>query len=325
MTLWRSIAMSCAMLAASPSLHASPQTNFPGRPVRLVIGFAPGGASDTFSRLIADEMGKRLGVPMIVENKPGAGGVVAADLVAQSAPDGYTILWANSGNLATAPAVSSHLKYRVPGSFTPIGLAFQAPHGLFVAGDSPYRNLKELFDAARTHHFSYGSSGFGGATHLGMELVKQLAHVDILHVPYKGSAPVLTDMIGGRVEIMYTTAPAFIDQVESGTIKLLALTGDTRNSAFPDVPTFREQGIDTDLMQWFGLLTPAGTPPDIAARLTDALSGALATPKVRQAIEQDGGEVGTLTGPAFGKFIVEDIARYRSAITPEIRQAMSRN
>jgi len=315
MTRVLALAMFTASLALGQA-HAA----YPERPIRLIVGFSPGGNGDTFARQVAQDLTTRLGQTVVVENKPGAGGMVAARDVAGNPPDGYTLLWANSGNLSTAPAVyGDQLPYRVPQDFTFIGMVFQNPHGLFVAGDSRLRSFKDLYTYP-PNKLTFASTGTGGASHIGMEAVKQLGKLQILHIPYRSAGPAITDMLGGRVDMLYTSIPAFHDQVESGQLRLLAVTGAERNPAFADVPTFKEQGVDAEIMQWFGIVGPAGLPADVARTLSRTLKLSLGDPRIKGLIEQGGGTVNAMTGEAFQRYVVDDIQRYQEAVSPELRK-----
>lgn len=306
-------------LAAMPAFAA-----YPEQPVRLVVGFPPGGGGDLYGRLIANALGKTLGQPVIVDNRAGAGGNIAADAVAKAKPDGYTLLLAMSGNLAVAPALRPQaIPYKVPEDFTPVGLILEAPHGLFVAHDSRFRTARELLDAARTRKLSFASTGAGAAAHIGMEMVKKEAGIEMLHVPYRGSGPAITDMLGGQVDCFFATASPLVGQVRQGQLRLLAITGNARNPAIPDVPTFKELGVNVPVTQWYGLVAPAGTPAPVVKYLADHLGRALATAEVRDAIRRDAATEHNLPMDGFGKFIQEDIARYKGAATPALLKEIS--
>ncbi|MGK6310812.1 Bug family tripartite tricarboxylate transporter substrate binding protein [Variovorax sp. DT-64] len=295
------------------------QPAYPEQPVKLVVGFPPGGGGDLYGRLIANAMGKTLGQAVVVDNRAGAGGNIAADIVAKAKPDGYTILLAMSGNLAVSPAMKPQsLPYKVPDDFAPIGLILEAPHGLFVSQGSRFRTARELLDAAKMQKLSFASTGTGGAAHIGMEMVKQKAGVEMLHVPYKGSGPAITDMMGGQVDSFFATASPLVGQVRQGQLRLLAITGDKRNPVIPEVPTFKELGVDVPVTQWYGLVAPAGTPQAVVKLLSEHLSRALATPEVRDAIRKDAASERDLPMAGFRSFILDDIARYRMAITPAL-------
>ncbi|WP_114972492.1 tripartite tricarboxylate transporter substrate binding protein [Rhodoferax ferrireducens] len=319
-SLRRNALVLTALLAVATAAVAA----YPEFPVKLVVGFPPGGGGDLYGRLIANAMGKTLGQTVVVENRGGAGGNIAADLVAKAKPDGYTILLAMSGNLAVAPALkATTIPYKVPDDFEAIGLILEAPHGLFVAANSKYDAAKTLLEAARTQKLSFASTGTGAAAHIGMEMVKQRAGVDILHVPYKGSGPAITDMIGGQVDMFFATAPPLVGQVRQGQLRLLATTGEKRNPVLPQVPTFKELGVNVVATQWYGLVAPAGTPPAIVKHLSEHLSRALATPEVQQAIRKDAAMERNLPMADFKRYILEDIARYRDAATPALMKEIS--
>ncbi|RSZ35325.1 tripartite tricarboxylate transporter substrate binding protein [Variovorax sp. 553] len=306
-------------LAAMPALAA-----YPAQPVRLVVGFPPGGGGDLYGRLIANALGKTLGQPVIVDNRAGAGGNIAADAVAKAKPDGYTLLLAMSGNLAVAPALRPQaIPYKVPEDFTPVGLILEAPHGLFVAHNSRFKSARELLDAARTQKLSFASTGAGAAAHIGMEMVKKEAGIEMLHVPYRGSGPAITDMLGGQVDCFFATASPLVGQVRQGQLRLLAITGNARNPAIPDVPTFKELGVNVPVTQWYGLVAPAGTPEPVVKHLAGHLRRALATAEVRDAIRRDAATERDLPMDAFGRFIEEDIARYKGAVTPALLREIS--
>ncbi|RZM02611.1 MAG: tripartite tricarboxylate transporter substrate binding protein [Variovorax sp.] len=309
-----------AAMAAPPALASS----YPAQPIKLVVGFPPGGGGDLYGRLIANAMSRTLGQTVVVDNRAGAGGNIAADLVAKASPDGYTLLLAMSGNLAVAPATKARgLPYKVPDDFTPIGLILEAPHGLFVGHNSRFRTAQELLSAARTQKLTFASTGTGAAAHMGMEMVKQSAGIDMLHVPYKGSGPAITDMLGGQVDSFFATASPLVGQVRQGQLRLLARDGERRSPALPDVPTFKELGVSVPVVQWYGLAAPAGTPAPVVRHLSEHLGRALASAEVRDAIRKDAAIERNLTGDAFRQFILDDIARYKAAITPELMKEIS--
>lgn len=292
---------------------------YPDQPIKLVVGFPPGGGGDLYGRLIAGAMSKTMGQTMVVENRPGAGGNIAADIVAKAKPDGYTILLAMSGNMAVAPAFkAAALPYRAPDDFEPIGLILEAPHGMFVANNSKYVSARNVFDAAKQANLTFASTGTGAAAHISMEMIKQKAGVEMLHVPYKGSGPAITDMIGGQVDLFFATAPPLISLVRQGQIRVLALTGDKRSQVLPQVPTFKELGINVVVTQWYGLVAPVGTPASVVKYLSQHLARALANPEVQQAIRKDAAVEKNLPLAEFKQYIEEDIARYRSSVSDRL-------
>jgi len=317
--LWAGI-LSAAMALAAPMIPAgAAQAKFPDRPITLVVGFPPGGGGDLYGRLIATAMSKTLGQTVIVENKPGAGGNIAAGLVAKAPPDGYTMLLAMSGNMAVSPALKPQtLPYKVPDDFAPIGLILEAPHGLFVAPKSNFASAKEVLAAAKKSELTFASTGTGGAAHIGMERIKELAGLRLLHIPYKGSGPAITDLIGGQIDMFFATASPLMPQVRQGGLKLLAVSGQKRSPSLPDVPTFKELGVDMTLTQWYGLAAPAGTPADVLQVLSHHLSLALKDPEVQKTIRRDAAVEQDLPLDQFREYLVRDIAQYKTVATPQL-------
>lgn len=312
----------CAALFASLGLLSPAQAAYPETPIKLVVGFPPGGGGDTYARLVAEHMQRSMGKTLVVDNKPGAGGNLAADNVAKAKPDGYTLLFAMSGNVALAPVMrGDKLPYKTPDDFVMIGSAVEAPHGLFVAAGSPHHTAKDFLAAAKAGRLSFASTGAGGAAHIGMEMVLQAAHLDMLHVPYRGSGPAITDLIGGQVDIFFATAPPVMGQVKGGKLRLLAITGERRNPSLPDVPTFKELGIPVVVTQWYGVAAPAGTPAEVVDYLSTHLSKALASPELKAALRQDGAVEVDRPKAAFRKYVLDDISTYRKAVTPELIKA----
>ncbi len=304
-------------------LPASAAKPFPDKAIKLVVGFPPGGGGDLYGRLLAEAMGKSLGTTIVVENKPGAGGNIAAADVAKARPDGYTLLLAMSGNIAVAPVVRKDLPYKSPEDFEMIGAAVEAPHGLFVGKNSQFKTVKDVFAYAADHEVTMGSTSPGGAAHMGLEMLKLKTKAKILYVPYRGSGPAVTDLIGGQTETYFATAPPLVGQVRNGALRLLAVTGEERNPSLPDVPTFKELGIPVVVTQWYGLAAPKGTPKDIVNTLAQHLSKALADPTVVKTIRQDGAVEKDLSTDAFTQYVKQDIEGYKNNIDPEVIKSLS--
>jgi tripartite-type tricarboxylate transporter receptor subunit TctC len=314
---WGAAGMLAGGLSMSRASMAA--TGFPERPITLAVGFPPGGGGDLYGRLIATAMGNRLKQTVVVENKAGAGGNIAAGLVAKAPPDGYTMLLAMSGNLAVSPALKpASLPYKVPDDFAPIGLILEAPHGLFVAPNSRFKTAAELLETAKKKEMTFASTGAGGAAHIGMERIKELAGLKLLHIPYRGSGPAITDLLGGQVDMFFATASPLMPQVRQGALRLLAVSGQRRNPSLPDIPTFKELGVDMTLTQWYGLAAPAGTPPEILRVLSNNLSQALKDPQVREVIRRDAAVEHDLPLDQFTAYIERDIAQYRTVATPAL-------
>jgi tripartite-type tricarboxylate transporter receptor subunit TctC len=318
--LMRLLCVLAAGVCAAGAGHAA----YPDQPIKLVVGFPPGGGGDLYGRLIAQAMSKTLGQSIVVDNRAGAGGNIAADAVAKARPDGYTLLLAMTGNFAVAAATKgATLSYKVPQDFEYIGLILESPVGIFVPFESPYQTMQDFVAGAKAKKLNYASTGAGGAGHLGMEMVKQAAGVELLHIPYRGSGPVMTDLKGGQIDSFYTTASPLLGQVRQKQLRLLAIGSQKRNPVLPDVPTFIETGIKVEMEQWYGLVAPARTPKDVMETLSRHLSMALATPEVQAVIRKDGGVPRDLSGAAFREYVLKDIDRYKAALTPALIKEIS--
>ena len=313
-----SLMQACARLAATACLlgfaAAAAATGYPEQPIRLLIGFPPGGGGDLYGRTIANELGKHIGKPIVVDNKPGAGGNIAAELMTQAKPDGYTLLLAMSGNVGSAPAIRPNLPYKVPDDFVFISQLVETPYGLVVGGDSPIKTIQDYVAAARGGKLTYASTGAGGAAQIVMEMVKQQGKLDILHIPYKGSGPVMTDLMGGLVDSFFAPYTPLMAQISSGKLRLLAVSSEQRIAAMPQVPTLKESGIDVVMTQWYGLAAPKGTPQAVIDKITKAVHQAMQTPEVLRVYRADGAKESTLTGAAFRDFVLKDIANYKRGV-----------
>ncbi len=302
-------------LAMSLVGFASPtQAAYPEQPVRLVVGFPPGGGGDLYGRAIAMALGKHLGKTVIVDNKTGAGGNIAAESVANAKPDGYTLILAMSGNMASAVAIQPKLAYKVPDDFVPIARLVETPYGLMVSGKSKITTAREFVEAAKSGKLTYASTGTGGASQVVMEMVKQHASLDVLHIPYKGSGPALNDLYGGQVDSFFAPYTPLMGQIRDGKLRLLAVSSDKRIAALPDVPTLKESGIDVVMTQWYGLAAPKGTPKEVTDVLARAVKAAMQDPDLLKVYRTDGAQESLLEGTVFRDFIVKDIANYRRAV-----------
>ena len=265
-------------------LPANATETFPSRPIKFVVPYAAGGATDTTARLISKELTALLGQPVIVENKAGAGGNIGTDYVAKSAPDGYTMLLAYTGPMAINPSLYDALPFKPKQDFAPVTLLAQAPQILGVHPSIPVKTVDELIAYAKANpdKLFFGSSGNGGADHLAGELFKMRTGSNITHVPYKGGAPALADLVAGRTQMQFMTIPASIGHIQSGRIRPLAILSKERYPLFPDLPTISEAGVkDYDINNWYGVVVAAGTPPAIVNKLNVALIKALQSSEVQ--------------------------------------------
>jgi tripartite-type tricarboxylate transporter receptor subunit TctC len=261
---------------------APAQDAFPSRPVHILVPFAPGGAVDIVARTLGEDLSKRWGQAVVVENRPGAGGVVASEAAAKAAPDGYTLIIVATGH-ALNPYLYAKLPYDTFNDFTPLSLIGTSPNMLLVRADSPFRTLADLIVAARAQpgQISYGHAGNGTSPHLAGELLKYMAKIDITPIPYKGGAPALADLIGGHIPMTFNNIPESIAQVMAGTVRPLGVTTAVRSPVLPDVPTIAESGLPGfDTGVWWGLLGPAGLPGEIKTKLARDCIDAVKTPTV---------------------------------------------
>ncbi|MGN8554489.1 UNVERIFIED_CONTAM: tripartite tricarboxylate transporter substrate binding protein [Microbacterium sp. SLM126] len=282
-------AVVAGVLAAGASLACA--QGFPTKPIQLVIPFPPGGATDVIGRLVGKKLGDKLGQPVVIDNRPGAGTIVGASFVAKAAPDGYTLLASSGTTFTVNPAIHAKLPYDPVKSFEPIGFAGRTGLILLANKDQPVSNLMQLVAAAKAQpgKYSYGSFGTGTTAQFAGEMLFNLAGVKLLHVPYKGSAPAMTDLIGGQIPFSVDTVAAAIPQVKSGKVKAIAVTTAKRSTLLPDVPTAAEAGypgIDADT--WLALVAPRGLPADVRQKLEKALAEVMADPDTRKQLTQAG-------------------------------------
>ena len=310
-------------LPASLSQPAAAQT-YPGRPVKMVVASVPGGILDTVSRTVATKMAEELGQPFVVENKAGAGGVIGAEAVLKSPADGYTIL-AVATSHAINPSVYAKLPFDTVRDFAPITQTVALTNLLAVHASVPANNLRELIALAKARPgtLTFGSAGNGQSNHLSGELLRARAGIDIVHVPYKGSAASLNDLVAGNVSMMFVDILSAMPHVKTGRLKIIAVTGLRRAASVPDYPTLDEAGITGfNGNSWLGLVAPAGTPKDIVARLSTAAANALRTPEIRERFISQGVEPVGSTPEQYAAFIEAEIPRWAEAaraarITPQ--------
>lgn len=314
-----------AMLFASllaaivfPVAHAQSQDAASGKPLSLVVPFPPGGPTDAMARSIANELKGILGQTVIVDNRAGAGGNIGADYVARSAPDGQTILFGTSGPLAINVSLYKKISYDPLRSFTPIINLGYLPNVLVVHPDLPAKNVKELISHAKANagKLTYASSGNGASSHLAGVLFNKLAGTDLMHVPYKGTGPALTDLVAGHVSMAFTDVLTALPFIKAGKLRVLGVTTTTPSRALPDVPTVASQGVPGfDVSVFFGIVAPAGTPPEVVTRLNRAFATALKRPELAKTLAQQGLEMASSTDPEnLRTFMSNEVSRWKDVV-----------
>jgi len=307
-----------AAVAAITSLvaPASSQAAYPDRPIKLIVPFAPGGSNDILARVLAEKLGGRLGQPVIVENRAGAGGTIGTDFVVKSPPDGYTLLFAST-SITTNAASGKKLPYDLVKDLQPIGEVGAGPFVVVVNNDVKAKTLKELIDLARAKPGSvtYGTAGVGGINHLGTELFASAAKIQLVHVPYKGIGPAFTDLMGGNLQMALPTLASAVAYIQSGKMRGLAITGAQRSPLAPDIPTCAEAGLPGfQLEVWWGILGPARVPTAVLKRLNEELNTVLSQPEVRDVLAREGATPKPDTPEEFGKLIPFELARWSKLI-----------
>lgn len=282
--------------------------SYPNKPIRLVLPMAPGGPTDILGRLFGTRLSERLGQPVVPENRPGAGGNIGTEVVAKARPDGYTILL-GSATLAIGPSLYRKLNYDTIRDFTPISLLSQVNMVVLAHPALPVKNLKEFVDYARANpgKLNFGSGGIGAISHLGCELLKSVAKINIVHVPYKGTGPALIGLMGGEVSMTVSSPSAAIPQIQAGKARALAVLGNDRLPSLPNVPTAKEVGVDLVVTSWHGLLAPAGTPRDIVNRLSEEWVKIAAMPDTKEKMQGAGFEPFTSTPEQYSSFLKAEI------------------
>jgi len=299
------------VIACSSVFAAEP---YPERPVKVVIGFGPGGLNDIVARIICNQLTERLGKTFIVENKAGSSGSIGADFVSKAIPDGYTILLGSVSNVVIAPAVYPHIPYDPVTGFMPIAMVGGTPNILVVNPNSKILNLKDLISIAKSKpgSLAYASAGNGASNHLTGELFKTMVGIDAIHVPYKGDSPALVGLMGGETQYMFATIPAAISFINSGKLNAIAVTSPQRSPLTPDVPTVGELGIKNFLVNvWAGFLAPAGTPQYIVNKLSNEIIEITKLESVQRQLLAQGVEPNPVGSAAFGAIIKSDLERWR--------------
>ena len=296
------------------SVHAQ---NYPTKAVRLIVGFPAGGTSDIMARLTGQKLSEAWGQTFIIDNRPGAGGNIGTELVAKAAPDGYTLLVSPGSTLTSNPAVYSTVPFDTVRDFAPVTMIAGVPNALVVHPSVPVKNVKELIALAKASpgQLAYASTGAGQSTHLSAELLKTSAGINLIHVPYKGSAPALTDIVAGQVSVMFDNLPSVLPFIKSGRLKPLAVSSAARSRALPEVPTVAESALPGfDVTVWFGVLAPAATSRDIVNRLNAEIVKAIKTPDMRERFTQQGADPIGNTPEDFAAVIKRDLAKWAKVV-----------
>jgi tripartite-type tricarboxylate transporter receptor subunit TctC len=306
----------CCLMCCALACWAHAQ-NYPAKPIRIVTPYAPGGTADILSRVVALKLSEAWGLQVVIDNRPGASGMIGADIVAKAAPDGYTILMAYVAEIAIVPSLFAKMTYDPVKDFAPVTLAAVTPMIFVVHPSLPAKNVRELVALAKSRpgQLPYASAGNGSPAHLAFELLQRSAGIEITHVPYKGAAPALTDLLGGHVVMFFSGMPPAMPHINAGKLRAIAVSTAKRSPAAPDVPTVAESGVRYfDISTWFGVFAPAGTPRDIIGKLNAEISRALTLPDVRARLAREGAETAPNSAEQFGKFIQSEITKFARII-----------
>ncbi len=305
-----------AALALAPFAAATAQ-DYPTKPVTLVVPFAPGGSSDVISRLVGQKLAEMWKQSVIVDNKAGGAGQIAMQAVARAAPDGYTLVLGHIGTLAVNPAMFEKLSYDYKKEFVPVAMLAIVPSAIAVNPSLPVKDIKELIAYAKANpgKLNYGSAGNGSAGHLAMEFFKDTVKMEAQHVPYRGTGPMLTDLLAGQTQLAYNGILPLVPHAKSGKLRIVAVGSPKRLPLMPDVPTVEEQGYPGfETSQWYGVLAPAGTPPAVVAKLNADLNKVLATPDIQKRLNDDGAVAGSGSPADFGRYIDAEEKRWAPVV-----------
>ncbi|HEY9447219.1 MAG TPA: tripartite tricarboxylate transporter substrate binding protein [Burkholderiales bacterium] len=310
-------AAAAALLCVAGVMPAHAQQAYPTKPVRLILPYPPGGGSDTIARPLAQKMSESLGQQVIVDNRGGAGGNVGMEVAARSAPDGYTIVLALTAQLAVNPALYKKVPYDPVRDFEPISLIGSGPYVLVVHPSLPAKSVKDLIALAKARpgQIAYASSGNGSGGHLAAELLKTMAGIDLLHVPYKGGGPALVDVLAGQVQVLFTPPASSAQHIQSGRLRALAVSTAKRSASMPEVPTIAESGVPGyDSGVWYGVLAPAGTSRDIVTKLNGEIVRALKQPDYRKLLLHAGIDPIGSTPEELGRFVKSELAKWAAVV-----------
>jgi tripartite-type tricarboxylate transporter receptor subunit TctC len=306
----------CILLAMAFATAAAAQS-FPSKPVRVVITYPPGGSTDVVGRALAAKLTEVLGQQVVVDNRGGAGGIIGSDIVAHATPDGYTVLLGTSAGMSINPLLHKKLPYDVQRDFAPISLVVINPQALVAHPALPANTVQELIKLARTKpgQINYASPGVGSPNHMGMELLKSMTGINVVHVPYKGGGPAMTELLAGQVQLLFNSIPSVLPQVKAGRLKALAVGSARRSPAMPDVPTVAESGVPGyEYATWYGLFAPAGTPRPVIAQLNKAVAAALNNPELAQSLASQGSEPNPTTPDELARFVKSEHDRWSRVV-----------
>jgi tripartite-type tricarboxylate transporter receptor subunit TctC len=305
------VVAACLLSCICMFAHAGAQ-DYPNRPIRLIVPFAPGGGNDTVARTVGQRLSAALGQPIVVENRAGAGGVLGAEVAAKSSADGYTLFLGGVGSQVINPSLHAHLSYDAHKDFTPVALLASAPLVLVTHPSVPVDSVQQLIALARSKpgQLNYASNGNGSSSHLAALMFDSMAGIEMVHVPYKGLAPALTDLLSGQVQLMFSSVVAILPHIKAGKLKAIGVSGVKRLSLLPGLPTIAEQGVaDYETSSWYGILVPAGTPKEIVIRLNVEINKVLREPEVRRVLANDGADPVGGTPDEFAAYIKSETAR----------------
>jgi tripartite-type tricarboxylate transporter receptor subunit TctC len=305
------------LVAATLAVSDAAAQQYPSKPIRLIVPFTPGGTTDILARILGQRLSEAMGVQVVIDNRPGAGGNIGAELAAKSAPDGYTLFMGPSGTLAVNPSLYAKLLFDPIRDFAPITLLAMVPSILVVHPSLPVKSVKELIAYAKSHpgKLNYGSSGAGGQPFLAVEYLKLMAGLNIVEIRYKGGAPLTTDLIAGEISLNITGIPTLLPHVKAGRLRALAVSSAKRSAAVPELPTISEAGLPGyDATAWYGVLAPAGTAPEIVAKLNAEINKGIRQPDVAERLAAEGAEMVGGTPEEFGAFIKTETARWEKVV-----------
>jgi tripartite-type tricarboxylate transporter receptor subunit TctC len=306
----------CCVLLLAAAIPAIAQT-YPAKPIRIIVHFPPGGPTDLVARAVGQKLNEAWGQQVIIDNRPGAGGILGVDLVVRAAPDGYTLLLGTGGSMAITPALGTKAPYNVFSDLAPVSLVVINPQLLVLHPSLPANSVRELvrFAKSKPGQINYASVGPGSPQHLGMEMLKSMAGVDMLHIPYKGTAPAITDVLAGQVSLMFNSMPSVLPHVKNRKLKGIAVSSARRSAAAPEIPTVSEAGLPGfEYVTWYGLYAPAATPRDIVAKLNAEVVKMLAAPELSQRFASQGAEPASSTPEQLAKHMRDEYENWKKVI-----------